>query len=108
MFRIVPGRTDKRNTASESFERTNCGNARKIGDVWPPRNVQRHTRSSKDFRHFIIRQPASISNSGSGERRDRLFRIANTVDFSIQLQVLYWFDEKLLQLSRALVVTPVS
>src|SRR5437868_2909820 len=108
MFRVVPRRTDERNTTSKSFEWTNCWNAWKIRDVWPPRNVQRHARAGKDLRHFVVRQPAAISNASFGERCDRFLRIANSVDLSVQLQVFYWFDEKLLQFSRALVVAPVA
>src|ERR1041385_1319494 len=84
MFRVAPRRADERNTTSKSFEGTYRWNTWKICDVWSPGDVQCHTRSSKDLRHFVIRQPAAIANAGFVERHDCFVRITNSVYFSIQ------------------------
>ena len=91
-FGIVPGRADQRNTARQSFERTNRWNPGEFVDVWPSRNVQRHARSGEDLGHPVVRQLTAITNACACEGRDCVIRIADAINLRIQLQVFNRFN----------------
>ena len=64
IFGVTPGRTDERNSASESFEWTNSGNTRESIYVRTTRHMQRYPETREDFRHTVIGQPAAVVDAG--------------------------------------------
>src|ERR1043165_9696196 len=104
----MPWRTDEGNPTGKSFERSNRRNAGKLFDIRAARNAQRYARAREYLRHFVVWQPAAITNARACERCDCIIRITHSVRFGIQSQLPHWLHQDFLQLSGEFLVAPVS
>src|SRR3954452_7693884 len=108
IFGVTPRRTDERNSASESFERPNRGNAREGIYIRTTGNMQRHPKTREDFRHAVIRHPTAVRNSGVVEHVERCLRISNPENCRAEAKRFNRFNQDLLQFVCALIVSPVT
>src|SRR5436190_12610782 len=96
IFGVTPGRTDERNSASESFEWTNSGNTRESIYVRTTRHMQRYPETREDFRHTVIGQPAAVGDSRIAQHAERSLRVADAEYLRAQPKAFNRFNQELL------------
>src|SRR4029078_7805786 len=84
IFGVMPWRTNERNSASESFKRTNGGNAQEETYVRTQRHTPRHPKTRKNFRNAIIGYPAAVRNSRIAQHIQRYLRVTHAENLAAQ------------------------
>src|SRR5215211_4067922 len=94
-FGVVPRRTDERNATGERFEWTDRWDSRQEIYIGTPRHVQCDSKTRKDFRHTIVRQPTAVGNSRFAQHLQRVLRIPHAENLRAKAKRFDGLDQEL-------------